>query len=197
MSLSPTVSYFKRVLLKLLGPPAFILTIRQGLLAHGSSHYLPSFTQSTGGTVLLSVASSILYISAKIWWHSLSTAAEARRLGATVVPKVKGKLPGNIDVLWDMARYWADDYVGQGATELSKQYGNTFNLYILWEDWVSRCFIPYSIVRSDEALRYGPLVPLMSRLSLPPTFLIISKVCVQRQYILRGYIFSNSRSNTS
>ena len=127
----------KRVLPKLLGPPALILAIRQSLLAHGSSQYLPSIAESTSGIALLSLASSILFIAGRVWWHQLRTHVEARRLGATIVPKVKGKLPGNIDVLWAMARYWPDDYVGHPVTEMCKKYGNTFNIYILWEDWVS------------------------------------------------------------
>ena len=198
MSLSPPLSYLlKRVLPKFLGPPALILAIRHGLIAHGSSQYLPSIAKCTGGIALLSLASSVLFIAGRVWWHQLRTNVEARRLGATIVPKVKGKLPGNIDILWAMATCWADDYVGQPATELSKKYGTTFNLYILWEDWVSYSFKHFNMHRSNEPTRSGRLILLILRLCSPRTFPIISKVCIHKLLIKYNLMFLVTRSTTS
>ncbi|CAE6436778.1 unnamed protein product [Rhizoctonia solani] len=61
---------------------------------------------------------------------------EAKRLGARTVPKVKGKWPGNIDILIKLVKSTHTGYVAEVWDEFAKQYGNTFNMRILWSDMV-------------------------------------------------------------
>ncbi|KAH7332564.1 cytochrome P450 monooxygenase pc-3 [Rhizoctonia solani] len=61
---------------------------------------------------------------------------EAKRLGARTVPKVKGKWPGNIDLMIKLVKSTHTGYVAEVWGELAKEYGNTFNMRVLWSDMV-------------------------------------------------------------
>ncbi|CAE6540278.1 unnamed protein product [Rhizoctonia solani] len=74
---------------------------------------------------------------------------EAKRLGARVVPKVKGKWPGNIDLMVKMVKSTRTGYVAEVWDELAKEYGNTFNMRILWDDLAS----PFSFVSRYDLTR--------------------------------------------
>jgi hypothetical protein len=152
MPLSPPVTYLLRyVLPKLVGPPTIILALREVLIANGYKHLVPSLAQSAGGVALLSFASLVSYITGKVWLGHFRNSIEARRVGANLVPEVKGKLPGNLDVLWRMATEWEHDYIGQPIFELTEEYGKTFNLRILWEDMVSflKAFLRYQYIKTN------------------------------------------------
>ncbi|CEL62808.1 Cytochrome P450 52A1 OS=Candida tropicalis GN=CYP52A1 PE=1 SV=3 [Rhizoctonia solani AG-1 IB] len=61
---------------------------------------------------------------------------EAKRLGARVIPRVKGKWPGNIDIMIKLVASVHGSYVASVWDELSKEYGNTFNMRLLWDDMI-------------------------------------------------------------
>lgn len=58
--------------------------------------------------------------------------------GASHVPRVRGKLPLNIDVLLAWLHH-ADEDVGRMFYDLSQQYGPTFNTCVLGEDQILSC----------------------------------------------------------
>lgn len=64
---------------------------------------------------------------------------EARKRGAKLVPRVKGRLPGNIDVMAYLLREFENGYVLQAYQDLLDQYGvKTLNMRLLWSDVVRR-----------------------------------------------------------
>ncbi|CAE6433878.1 unnamed protein product, partial [Rhizoctonia solani] len=87
---------------------------------------------------------ALYVISVPIFWGFRNTirdvmrAREAKRLGARIVPKVKGKWPGNIDLLIKLVGSLQSGYVAEVWDELAKEYGNTFNMRLLWDDMANR-----------------------------------------------------------
>ncbi|KAG8690868.1 hypothetical protein FRC09_011805 [Ceratobasidium sp. 395] len=61
---------------------------------------------------------------------------EAKQMGAKTVPWVKGKWPGNVDIMMRMVTSLHGGYVGEVWLELVEQYGLTFNMRILWDDLI-------------------------------------------------------------
>ncbi|KAL1742984.1 cytochrome P450 [Schizophyllum fasciatum] len=62
-------------------------------------------------------------------------ASECRSLGARPIPCVKGRLPGNFDILLRMIRAFKSSYVLDVYLELFKEYdATTLNLRIFWVD---------------------------------------------------------------
>ncbi|KAG8699723.1 hypothetical protein FRC08_005133, partial [Ceratobasidium sp. 394] len=56
-----------------------------------------------------------------------------KRLGCkNLVPKVKGQLIGNLDVLLAITQNEANEYCGDIFTQWAEQYGPTFDMNILW-----------------------------------------------------------------
>jgi hypothetical protein len=52
---------------------------------------------------------------------------EARALGAKLPPQLKGKIPGNLDILWRiLIKADKDGYPGQGAIDIAKRLGTTW-----------------------------------------------------------------------
>lgn len=59
-------------------------------------------------------------------------------LGAVPVPRVRGRWPGNLDIVLGFIRSLREDYPMQFMNDLFEQYGSdTLNLRMLWEDQVS------------------------------------------------------------
>jgi hypothetical protein len=68
-------------------------------------------------------------------------AADARRLGARPIPRVKGKWPGNIDIMLTMMKDRKSEYMQDVFLQLFQEYqSTTLNLRILWTDKVTLFF---------------------------------------------------------
>lgn len=52
--------------------------------------------------------------------------------GTQPVPKIKGKWPGNIDILLELIYSESSDYPTEGISRWCKEYGPTFDMGILW-----------------------------------------------------------------
>jgi hypothetical protein len=64
-------------------------------------------------------------------WHN----RQAKSLGAKPIPRVVGKWPGNIDILFTMMRAFTTSYVLDVYLQLFEEYQcTTLNLRILWCD---------------------------------------------------------------
>ncbi|KAF7338062.1 Cytochrome P450 monooxygenase CYP63 [Mycena venus] len=76
-----------------------------------------------------------LYISARsyvdLWTHDKA----AKRLNATIVPRVQGRWPGNIDIALRVAKSFKEEYVFQVFADLFREYGvTTLNMRLFWCD---------------------------------------------------------------
>ncbi|KAH7107826.1 cytochrome P450 monooxygenase pc-3 [Auriculariales sp. MPI-PUGE-AT-0066] len=58
--------------------------------------------------------------------------AAMRARGAGPIPKVQGRLPGNIDVLWELVTHDGQEYVAETFRRHAERYGPTFDMGILW-----------------------------------------------------------------
>ncbi|CEL62811.1 Cytochrome P450 52E2 OS=Candida apicola GN=CYP52E2 PE=3 SV=1 [Rhizoctonia solani AG-1 IB] len=84
---------------------------------------------------------------------------EARRLGARPIPRIKGKWPGNIDVLVDMFKTMQKGYIGEWVHKMSLIYGPTFNTRVMWEDvifTIDHDVIKFSLATGFEHFEKGP-----------------------------------------
>ena len=71
------------------------------------------------------------------WYTQASRRREARRMGGRLAPTIKGKWPGNIDLMLRIRNAAHDDYLCQGFLDLFQEYqSTTLNLRILGADLV-------------------------------------------------------------
>jgi hypothetical protein len=124
--------YRKRILTSfakaLLVPPlSTILVLR--LACRSSSFWLYLFL------VLLSVPISVGLRSYYTVW---AQDREAARMGARPITRVRGRWPGNLDVVLRLLKSFESGYVLQGFADLFAEYGcTTLNTRFFWDDQVS------------------------------------------------------------
>lgn len=69
--------------------------------------------------------------------HCAHPCSDPAALGAVPIPRVRGKWPGNLDIVLGFIQSLHDDYPMQFMDDLFEQYGcKTLNLRMLWEDQV-------------------------------------------------------------
>ena len=79
----------------------------------------------------------ILCAVARDWYTQFTQRREAYRMGGRLAPQVKGKWPGNIDILFRIKNAAHNDYLCQGLLDLFHEYqSTTLNLRILGADLV-------------------------------------------------------------
>ncbi|KAF8639056.1 hypothetical protein AX17_001752 [Amanita inopinata Kibby_2008] len=79
----------------------------------------------------------LLWAIAKDRWRKFSQIRQAKQLGATTIPCVVGKWPGNIDVLLRMIRDFKTSYILDVYLRLFEEYQcTTLNLRLLWTDTI-------------------------------------------------------------
>lgn len=112
---------------------------------------------------LLAIPAHVFFIAIWIIARSLYTQRrhflEAHQLGARPIPCVKGKWPGNIDVLLRMLKAFKKSYVLDVYRDLFEEYKcTTLNTRILWVDQVggvlilntaSRCYLLHNLDYHD------------------------------------------------
>ena len=77
----------------------------------------------------------LTWVTAKVAYSELWHDKQARSLGAKPIPRVVGKWPGNIDLLWTMMRAFSTSYVLDVYLQLFEEYQcTTLNLRILWHN---------------------------------------------------------------
>ncbi|KAF8957214.1 cytochrome P450 monooxygenase pc-3 [Flammula alnicola] len=77
-------------------------------------------------------AVSVIYVLAK----KLLDTRQAYSMGARIVPEVRGKLPGNLDIVQVMMENLKTGYPGDGLDDLLEKHGSVVNLRIMWSDMV-------------------------------------------------------------
>ncbi|TYJ57636.1 hypothetical protein B9479_001718 [Cryptococcus floricola] len=64
------------------------------------------------------------------------SARSARQLRAVDIPRVQGRWPLNLDVLWDWAKSGSEEEVGRMMVLMERRYGGTYNTRVLGEDQI-------------------------------------------------------------
>lgn len=86
------------------------------------------------------ILSVLICAGARILLSEAVNYREAKRLRAQPIPRVAGKWPGNVDVLFKMLRSVKTSYLVNSYLELFEEYqATTLNLRILWVDQVRTC----------------------------------------------------------
>ncbi|KAJ7053504.1 cytochrome P450 [Mycena amicta] len=87
-------------------------------------------------TALLAGANIPVYAMYSVWISDRRQRREAESMGARMVPTIKGKLPGNLDIMQMMIRNRIHGYLGDGLIESMEELGPVVNLRILWTDMI-------------------------------------------------------------
>ncbi|KAF8598665.1 cytochrome P450 monooxygenase CYP63 [Ceratobasidium sp. AG-I] len=121
---------------RFIGFPAFTLNVLLHIarLNLESSHILVSILNSKIAQAGLYVLAVPTFWSIRNVFRTMLRKREADRMGARMIPCVKGKWPGNIDILFRMVKSLNGGYVAELAAELFEEYGTTINIRLLWED---------------------------------------------------------------
>ncbi|TFY61812.1 hypothetical protein EVG20_g6918 [Dentipellis fragilis] len=89
------------------------------------------------GHVMLRLAVVPLSIFLRNMYESYVNKKNADRLGAVIIPRVRGKWPGNLDIALNLVKALHHDYPMQFVSELFEEYGcKTLNMRILWSDLI-------------------------------------------------------------
>ncbi|KAF9512803.1 hypothetical protein BS47DRAFT_1393957 [Hydnum rufescens UP504] len=80
----------------------------------------------------LCLATVLLFKARRSLYAGRELARDRARLGASTIPKVRGRLPGNIDILWRLVALESTEYCGDTLRQWEKEYGPTFDMGILW-----------------------------------------------------------------
>ena len=79
-----------------------------------------------------------LFLSIRIQIRKWKETREARRMGARQIPRLKGKWPGNLDIMIAVAESRKNTYLLDFfKLALESSGSNTINMNILWMDQVS------------------------------------------------------------
>jgi hypothetical protein len=126
MKIPPGV-LFCLVILKLLSPP-IVLHVSLRLLS-----YVYSWSFSTSAFVAVWVFTLPVYVQARSAYTHYVHIREARKLGAELVPSIRGKWPGNLDILYSGGFVRKNSYIGDGLVQHVQTHGTTFALSTLGE----------------------------------------------------------------
>ncbi|KAJ7620599.1 cytochrome P450 [Mycena polygramma] len=87
---------------------------------------------STQSLIYCVIGGAAVFIVGHAAATSVYQKVQAKSMGARVAPKVKGKWPGNIDVLRHLLEIYETGYLGDGFYGFVKSLGPVFNLRLLW-----------------------------------------------------------------
>lgn len=88
-------------------------------------------------TIPCHILAVVLWVGARILYADFIQWREMKRLCARPIPRVAGKWPGNVDILFSMMRSYKTSYLVDTYLELFEKYqSTTLNLRILWADQV-------------------------------------------------------------
>ena len=86
-------------------------------------------------SIPLHLAFIFTWASVRVAYSELWHDRQAKSLGANPIPRVVGKWPGNIDLLFTMLRAFSTSYVLDVYLQLFQEYQcTTLNLRILWHN---------------------------------------------------------------
>ncbi|KAF7305559.1 Cytochrome P450 [Mycena chlorophos] len=129
---SPGVEFLVHNTLHGLSKLAFIGT---GLY-YSSRYFFPEISFSPLVAILVSIASVPVHAAARDGLRYWRQKREAAALGARLAPCVRGKWPGNLDIMRDIMNMRLTGYPGDAFVPLIAKYGPIFNTRILWVDHI-------------------------------------------------------------
>ena len=90
------------------------------------------------------------YVLYRVLWDRLFPVSRATNVGAelldvSAIPKIRGRLPGNIDILWQLIYNESHEYCGETLRTWAEIYGPTYDLNILFAHQVhfTQKFFPF------------------------------------------------------
>lgn len=127
---SPGVAYLSRGLLSVVVPAASAVIIVVRLASLKGVRVSPWLMSA----VVLGAAP--LGFAAYVLADEISQQRKAKRLGARLIPRIKGKWPGNLDKVVTMVMKNENEYLGRPIEEEIKVLGPTINFRFFWEDLI-------------------------------------------------------------
>ncbi|KAG9044823.1 hypothetical protein FS837_007482 [Tulasnella sp. UAMH 9824] len=146
--LSPGVSLAVcSIIPRLIAPPAFIvlldrfqkysLRLPTALSPTASLIQIPQWLLTPNGLIFSSVAGTVSIALTTAIAQYIRERFEMWKLNATSrVPVVKGKLPGNVDVMQEMLRSFEEEYAVQFLNDNAEKHGYLYCLRYLGEDLI-------------------------------------------------------------
>ncbi|KAG8894731.1 hypothetical protein FRC00_008526, partial [Tulasnella sp. 408] len=142
---SPGVNYvFSTFAPKLVTTPAFILLFDQLQKSQAvvppslpPKIFIPAVPQwllTPSALLIASLVGTLANLCGKALWQTLVQQYEMSKLNAVPVQVVKGKWPGNMDVLQQLLDGYDNDYAYQFLDDLTEEYGYLYCLRLLGED---------------------------------------------------------------
>ncbi|KAG2139815.1 cytochrome P450, partial [Suillus bovinus] len=127
---SPGVAYLARGLLSVVVPAASSVIIVVRLASLKGIRVSPWLVSA----VVLGAAP--FGFAAYVFADGILQQRKANRLGARLVPRIQGKLPGNLDKVVKMVLRNENEYLGQSIEDEIKVLGPTINFRFFWEDLI-------------------------------------------------------------
>ena len=78
------------------------------------------------------VPPSLGYAAAALLFVLLYRKVWAKTDNSTLPPRVKGWLPGNLDILWQLVKGESNEYCANTLRRWEQTYGPTYDMNILW-----------------------------------------------------------------
>ncbi|KAJ7284578.1 cytochrome P450 monooxygenase pc-1 [Mycena rebaudengoi] len=80
-----------------------------------------------------SAVAGVVFVICRHAYRSIYYSLHAKSMGARLAPRVKGRLPGNIDTLRYLLETFETGYLGEGFLPIVDSLGPVFNLSLLWD----------------------------------------------------------------
>ncbi|KAF4568490.1 hypothetical protein EYR36_010502 [Pleurotus pulmonarius] len=125
--ITPGVDFLLRGALSYLIPSVLVAVSLDYLLQ------LNDISVPTAVVVLIGALASPTYATFRICISDWKARREAKRLGARLIPRVRGSFPGNLDVLRNMMEEFENGYLGDGLSKVIKEYGPIVDMHVLWD----------------------------------------------------------------
>ncbi|KAG1750552.1 cytochrome P450 [Suillus paluster] len=127
---SPGVAYLARGLLSVIVPAASSVIIVVRLAS------LKGFRVSPWLMSAVVLGAAPLGFAAYVFADGRSQQRKANRLGARLIPRVQGKLPGNLDKVVNLVVKSENDYLARPILDEINVLGPTINFRFFWEDLI-------------------------------------------------------------
>jgi hypothetical protein len=129
-----------RLLLETLLPTFLAPPLLAAILLRFTSHWPLIFLENFP-RLLLYFSSIPLCFILRVQVIEWKQYREAERLGARMIPRIRGKWPGNLDILWRIMRSTETHYHMDWAKEMMEEVGSTtINTRMLWGNQVRALF---------------------------------------------------------
>jgi hypothetical protein len=103
--------------------------------------------------LLLALLSIPISVGLRSYYTVWAQDREAARMGAKPITRVRGRWPGNLDVVLRLVKSFESGYVLQGFADLFAEYGcTTLNTRFFWDDQVSHGV--FSFPRTGQVIHH-------------------------------------------